>query len=101
MDGLKLLAKCKDAARKYSKTKSVDVLVVCEAGTEFLFVNGDEPDLPWLGGSMPARQHGAQVAYTDFRPVQIQLGQWSDAVGKFIPSRSMTPDEFLTLTNSN
>ena len=97
MEGFRLLEKCEEAARAFSKRESLDVLVVCENDSKYLYIDGEERMIPWLAGSMPLRPHGEQVPYMDLRPVQVQSGHWSDEGEKFVPSRLMSVEEFLSL----
>jgi hypothetical protein len=101
MKGLKLFAICDKAARNYSKTASLDVLVVCESGSKFLYLDGEEREIPWFGSAMPLHSQGQKVPELELSPVGVQSGHWSDEAENFIASRTMTVEEFLTLANSN
>jgi hypothetical protein len=97
MDGLRLFGICDEAAQSYSRHASVDVLVICADGSGHVYVNGSCHEIPWLAAPMPLMPLGQEAFSLDQTPNEVQLGKWSDESDGFIPGRTMSVEEFLSL----
>ena len=99
MNGLRQFDEYDAAAKKYSKQTGLDVMLTCNDGSEHLYANGEEKPIYWLPAAVPSRPAQGSMAEIDLTPARIQSGRWSDELERFIPSRTMGPEEFLILAN--
>jgi hypothetical protein len=97
MDGLRLFGVCDEAAQYYSKHQSADVLVICADGSGHVYIKGNGREIPWLGAPMPVKPLGQEVSSLDMTPNEVQLGRWTDETEDFIPSKTMSVADFLSL----
>jgi hypothetical protein len=97
MEGLRLLGVCVEAAQRISKREDTDVLVKRADGVLLIYIDGEEQEVPWLASPMPATAPGQPATMLDMSPTEIQLGRWHKDLERFIPSRTMSVEDFLQL----
>jgi|SRR5215470_11746550 len=100
MGGLRLLEEVEAAARNFSLNENTDVAISRADGSTTVYINGQDATPPWLAGPTPEKMQGQPVTYANLTPTQVQLGHWHEELEQFIPSGTMTVEEFLSLHRS-
>jgi hypothetical protein len=97
MSDLRLADEVIQAAEYISSHEETDVEVLWGDGSHFLYIKGDdETPIRWAA-PMPQMEPGKAPSYLDLTPKQIRLGRWHEEVGEFIPSNSLSVENFLEL----
>jgi hypothetical protein len=97
MNDLRLLGAVEEAALRVSLESDIDVAVSPADGSTSIYMQGKDATPPWLAAAAPEKRQAQPVAYADMTPVRIQFGRWHEELEKFIPSRTLTVSDFLSL----
>jgi len=85
-----------DAAKYISANEDADVEVLPFSGASSLYVKGEGVEMPvWYSAPMPVLQPGQAAGNLDMTPLQVRLERWHEEAGQFIPSNSLSVQEFL------
>ena len=97
MYDLRYAGEIRTAAEYVSKHEGTAVEVLSADGSATVYIGGEERLTPLGAAPMPQVQPAEAIPYMDLTPVEVRLGQWHEELERFIPSRTMSPQEFIEL----